>query len=602
MNANPLTRLRLFIANSYSMEDFRLLCTDLAVLYDDLGGDDRITVKADRLLYLVGQQRRYGELLLALRQTRPKAFEQGGFHDLISEALQDALPVYAGEQVTEPGQSKGKRGSKKADSGGRYEVQEELGRGSFAVVYKALDTVLNRPVAMKVLHPYWQDKPEFVGRFNLEARTAANLHHPNIIKVYDSGQDNNGQLFMVMEYLPGQSLQEYLKTHGILALEDALSILEQVAASLDYAHEQGIVHRDVKPGNIIVIESAAGLKAYLTDFGLVKAMEGTLAETITVQATNLGSPEYMSPEQADPHHQQEVGPAADRYALGVLAYRLLTGKVPFSGSNWMATLYGHVHLSPPQPRQIRPDLSEGVERVLLKMLAKSPYERFVTCADFVATLVKTPEKPDTWINPITGKEMVRILAGLFLFGEKKEKRELPEYWIDKTPVTNAEYARFVAEKGYEPPKHWLGKKPPPELAEHPVVYVNWSDANAYAEWAGGRLPSGEQWEKAARGTDGRQYPWGDEWQDGRCNTKEANIGKTTPVGRFSPAGDSPFNCVGMSGNVWEWLNEKYVIKGGSWRSSKDAARAAARFNNHGNSGLDLIGFRVVAAPSSTSEL
>jgi formylglycine-generating enzyme required for sulfatase activity len=387
-----------------------------------------------------------------------------------------------------------------------------------------------------------------------------------------------------------------------------LPILEQIAGSLDYAHEQGIVHRDVKPGNIIVKEDKTGLKAYLTDFGLVKAMEGTLAETMTIQATNLGSPEYMSPEQADPNHQHVVGPAADRYALGVLVYRLLTGQVPFSGSNWMATLYGHVHLLPPDPRQIRPDLPEGVEHILLKMLAKSPDERFDNCAAFVAALAEPPRKQEIWINPITGKEMVLIPAGSFLFGEGKVEQELPEFWIDKVPVTNAQYARFVTEKTSEIPRHWGGKKePPPELADHPVVNVSWEDAEAYTKWAGGSLPTEVQWEKAARGTDGRQYPWGDKWQDDRCNTKAAGIGKTTPVDQFSPAGDSPYGCLDMSGNVWEWTGTKegkyYILKGGAYYVSRDrastTARAAALNVSTHSSRLGYGGLRaVVVVPSS----
>jgi formylglycine-generating enzyme required for sulfatase activity len=187
---------------------------------------------------------------------------------------------------------------------------------------------------------------------------------------------------------------------------------------------------------------------------------------------------------------------------------------------------------------------------------------------------------NVWTNPQDGKEMIHIPAGDFLYGDEKKKIELPEFWIDRTPVTNAEYARFVAATGHKPPKHWKGKSPPKEIADHPVTYVSWHDAVAYAGWAGKRLPTEEEWEKAARGTDGREYPWGD-WEEDRCNTKEAGVGGTTPVGRYSPDGDSPFGCVDMVGNVWEWTvieeGDRRVVRGGSWLDDRDFARCAARY-------------------------
>jgi formylglycine-generating enzyme required for sulfatase activity len=173
-------------------------------------------------------------------------------------------------------------------------------------------------------------------------------------------------------------------------------------------------------------------------------------------------------------------------------------------------------------------------------------------------------------------EMVLIPAGEFLYGRKKKKVILPEFWIDKTPVTNAEYARFVADTGHKPPKHWKGKAPPKKIADHPVTYVSWPDARAYAKWAGKRLPTEKEWEKAARGSDGREYPWGDGFDPNRCNTKESGIGKTTPVGKYSPQGDSPYGCVDMAGNVQEWtatyvgiLNA--VRRGGSWNHDQKHA-------------------------------
>jgi formylglycine-generating enzyme required for sulfatase activity len=189
---------------------------------------------------------------------------------------------------------------------------------------------------------------------------------------------------------------------------------------------------------------------------------------------------------------------------------------------------------------------------------------------------------DTMVWEADGKEMVRIPAGEFLYGDKKETRKLPEFWIDKTPVTNAEYARFVAETGHEPPKHWKAKSPPEDIADHPVVYVSWHDAAAYAEWADKRLPSEEEWEKAARGTDGRKYPWGDEEPTRDLCNFGKNEGGTTPVGKYSPQGDSPYGCADMAGNVREWTSSEHetggkVLRGGSWGLAPGLVRGAYRY-------------------------
>jgi formylglycine-generating enzyme required for sulfatase activity len=157
------------------------------------------------------------------------------------------------------------------------------------------------------------------------------------------------------------------------------------------------------------------------------------------------------------------------------------------------------------------------------------------------------------------------------------------FFIARTPATNGQYARFVAATRHTPPKHWSGGPTPEALRGHPVVYVSWDDAVAYAEWAGGRLPTEQEWEKAARGIDGRIYPWGDEFDAARCNSNESGIGTTTPVGRYSPGGDSPWGCADMAGNVWEWTASEYepgssgrVVRGGSWSFGQGLARCAIR--------------------------
>ncbi len=265
---------------------------------------------------------------------------------------------------------------------GKYVLLEEIGYGGFAAVYRAHDTELERTVALKVMHQYWQGDEGFSERFRREAHTMERLQHPNIVSVYESGEIN-GQLYIAMEYLPGPSLHEALKETPY-PLERAVEVLEQIASALDYAHHQGVIHRDIKPANVILTEVVgSGVRATLLDFGLVKAMSG--ASALTSQGMLIGSPEYMAPEQANPDARRYVGPAADRYALGVMAYRMFTGRVPFPG-NTPATLNAHENKPVPPPQQFRPDLPNRFAEAVLTMLSKSPEARFATASAFVAQL------------------------------------------------------------------------------------------------------------------------------------------------------------------------------------------------------------------------
>lgn len=214
--------------------------------------------------------------------------------------------------------------------------------------------------------------------------------------------------------------------------------------------------------------------------------------------------------------------------------------------------------------------------------------------------------PQSYVHEKTGLEMLLIPAGEFLYGEKKELKFLPNFWMAKTPVTNAHYAKFVQDTGCELPDHWENGKYPAKLANHPIVYVSWHDAAAYAEWAGLQLPTEQQWEKAARGQDGREYPWGDEWKP-YCNTKEAGIGGTTPAGYYSPFGDSPYGCVDMSGNVWEWTNNWHasvkkarVRCGGSWLNDPGFALVTNRDRHYPIVSSFDVGLRVVSPEFSGS--
>lgn len=226
-----------------------------------------------------------------------------------------------------------------------------------------------------------------------------------------------------------------------------------------------------------------------------------------------------------------------------------------------------------------------------------------------------PAVPYTFITPTRigsttdGKEMVLVPGGEFLFGEDKINWYLPPFWIDKTPVTQADYKRFLdanpnhqvpfRNEDWAPTYNWdqVRRTYPPGKDYHPVVMVSWHDAVAYAEWAGKRLPTEHEWEKAARGTDGRIYPWGDQWQDNHANTWEAKIGETSPVGQFSQQGDSPYGCVDMSGNVWEWTStpydaQSYRLRGGSWYYDQVDARVANAYRYSPDSWYGNLGFRL----------
>ncbi|MCA9999969.1 MAG: SUMF1/EgtB/PvdO family nonheme iron enzyme, partial [Anaerolineales bacterium] len=229
-----------------------------------------------------------------------------------------------------------------------------------------------------------------------------------------------------------------------------------------------------------------------------------------------------------------------------------------------------------------------------------------------------PATPQNYVDAKTGLEMIYIPPGPFLYGENKEKRELPGYWISKTPVTNAVYKRFLdanpqhlvpkAVLDVEKPYAWDEQERtfPAEKTDHPVVLVSWYDAMAFAEWVGMVLPTEEQWEKAARGIDGRDYPWG-VWREGCANTRETGILGTTPVGRYSPQGDSPYGCVDMCGNVWDWTATQHelggwVLRGGSWGDNHEFALLWNFSGYLADGSIEDIGFRLVAPVVSDSWL
>lgn len=258
---------------------------------------------------------------------------------------------------------------------GKYQILEEIGRGGFATVYRARDPVLGREVALKVLDPLLVRDPSLVERFKHEAQTAAVLQHPNLVTIFDLGEAE-GRMYIVAELLSGGDLRQRL-AKGRLPLPDLVTVVEQIGAALDYAHEQGMVHRDVKPSNILF--DARG-RAKLSDFGIVKAVSGT---QITTTGVALGTPEYMAPEQAE---GKPVDGRTDLYALGVMAYEMVTGRVPFTGDTPSVVHYKHVHEPPLSPSAVDPMVPAEVSEVVLKALSKAPSDRYGTAAEFSGAL------------------------------------------------------------------------------------------------------------------------------------------------------------------------------------------------------------------------
>ncbi len=263
---------------------------------------------------------------------------------------------------------------------GKYQIMELAGKGGMAAVYKAYQPSLNRYVALKVLPAYLAQDEQFVARFMQEALAAAALRHPNIMVIYDVEQEGDVH-YIAAEYLEGNTLAQVLEQQrGPMPLPRTVNILNQLASALDFAHQRGLVHRDVKPSNAFI---GSDDHVTLMDFGIVKALTGGMQMTRTGAA--IGTPEYMSPEQAE---GRSVDQRSDIYSLGVVLYQLLTGRVPFEAKTPTQILLAHVTQPPTPPTQINPAIPRAVEAVVLRALAKRPEERFATAGEMAQALAR----------------------------------------------------------------------------------------------------------------------------------------------------------------------------------------------------------------------
>jgi eukaryotic-like serine/threonine-protein kinase len=259
----------------------------------------------------------------------------------------------------------------------RYVLGEFLGSGGMGEVFLAHDGVLERDVALKVLRSQYAGDEEFAERFRREARSAASLSHPNIVQVYDRGETEDGTSYIAMEYVPGGTLKEQIGRRAPFGDRETAAVGAQIADALGAAHERGVIHRDIKPQNVLVTASG-NLK--VTDFGIARAAS---AVTSSASGAILGTVGYISPEQA---LGEPVGPASDLYSLGVVLYEMLTGGLPFTADNSIAVCMKHVNEQPRPPKALNPDIPEGMNALVLMLLAKHPADRYGSAMELLTDL------------------------------------------------------------------------------------------------------------------------------------------------------------------------------------------------------------------------
>lgn len=252
---------------------------------------------------------------------------------------------------------------------GRYRLEAQQGSGGMAVIYKATDLALGRTVAVKILRPSLTSDPDFLKRFRQEARNVANLSHPNIVTVHDVGQDGSTQ-YIVMEYVDGNDLKQLIRTGAPFSIDRSLNIAIKICAGVGYAHRAGLVHADVKPQNVLVTDSD---NVKVTDFGIAQAL--SLTQPQERQRVVWGSPHYFSPEQAQ---GEPPTPASDVYAIGIVLFEMLTGRLPFVGADQQELALAHIRETPPNVSEINPNVPVHLDRILQKVLSKEPASRYRT--------------------------------------------------------------------------------------------------------------------------------------------------------------------------------------------------------------------------------
>jgi len=559
-------------------------------------------------------------------------------------------------------------------AGTKYEVLSRLGRGGMGVVYKARHIFMDRTVALKIVNPRLTANPRYLDMLRQEALAAARFSHPNAVTLLDFGFFGEDETFyMVMEYIQGRSLRKLLRKHRVLLPLRALKIMRQVVLAVAAGHREGIVHLDLKPENIMICHRGADRSfVKVLDFGIAHFMDRPHKERVAKRTPLkerarkiFGTANYMSPEQIQ---DIEVDGRSDVYSIGIVLYEAIAGRHPFKGRDKLDLMKKHLRA---RPRRLAKAASgvvpKDLDRLVMRALEKDPDKRHPTADAFAEDLRRvelalrgvelgetgesssssvykvSPSRIGGIVERIKDKfsskgpqtdpdipNMVLVPGGEFAMGSDsgpsderpRHRASVAGFWIDLYLVTNEDYKRFVDATGHDPPGHWKTVSFPPGLGRHPVVEISWHDAEAYAHWIGKRLPTEQEWERAARGTDARPFPWGKQWDSKRCNWGE-NPGRVahpgaSPVGAF--AGDrSPCECCDMAGNVMEWTDTWYdryflssennadfgrtykVLRGGSWQSrSRTYLRTAKRSHDLPES-TGQYGFRCVLDPSHVGD-
>lgn len=478
---------------------------------------------------------------------------------------------------------------------GKYEIEEFLG-GGMSHVYKARDTVIGRTVAIKLLTQTGVAESETKARFLREAQMAGNLSHENIMSVYDFGEDHE-QPFMVMEFLQGEDLRSAMKSNRTGDLNHRLEIALQVAKALEYIHQQKIIHRDIKPENIHV--GVTG-KVKLMDFGVAKTDELSL----TKPGFTMGTPYYMAPEQVI---GKDVTHLADVYSFGMLLFELLTGSKAITGDT-VEQLFYKILNEPADLSALQPaGVPESIRKLIATCITKNPADRPQSMREVQAVIEKAlrPQQQTTsvrraplqrkkWLVPAAIIGLIAVVAIVVVFLQSRSEKEavhetttskkaelspvlststgemilIPaggtiSFYIDRTEVANEAYARYCAERGRPLPSGF-----PQSQMKLPVVNITIVDAQEFAKWAQKRLPSKDEWEAAARGSDKRSYPWGNAHDPSFANVSD-NPGLSThtlmPVDAFKQ-GAGPYGVMQMAGNAWEFVDELIAPSDGAMKA------------------------------------
>jgi formylglycine-generating enzyme required for sulfatase activity/tRNA A-37 threonylcarbamoyl transferase component Bud32 len=492
----------------------------------------------------------------------------------------------------------------------RYVIEEPIGKGGMGMVYRAQDSLIEETVALKFMNPQLLRTEKGVRLFIHEAQIARRLRHENIVAVHDVSWTTEGILYLSMEFAEGQSLRRFLrKQRGDRRLVEVrlmVNVIRQVLAALDYAHRM-VIHRDIKPENVMLLSSE---RVKVLDFGLAKAVheEVLRREAPTPDSGRMvGTLAYAAPEQV---RMQSVDLRADLYAVGLLMHELLTLRTP---------------LDPPATvPQVRDDVSPSILAVLERALAPEKERRWSSAREFRVALENAFEESyrrrvtliSTTRQGTSTEGMVYLEGGNFLMGSNEVREEAPEtevhvapYWMDRFPVTVAQYQKFLEATGRPEPKFW--RDPQCNGPSQPVVGVTFADAQAFAAWAGKRLPTEAQWEFAARGQENRKYPWGNFPPDTTlCNFADY-LGMPSIV-TMHEDGQTPAGIHDLAGNVMEWTVDAFVpyqtqradpdvaaqaprraVRGGGWNSPAEELSCTARRGLFPEAQLPTVGFRCV---------